>query len=450
MLDTPATENYHARKNKLAQQMQSVSAGTVRLDKDTSNLFRDRSETVATKLSVRDFNHVIEVDQEKQIVATEGMITYGDLVDATLEKNCMPTVVPQLKSITIGGAIAGVGIESTSFRFGLPHETVLEADVLLADGSVITCNPDNEHSDLFFGLPNSYGTLGYILGLVVRTIPVKEFVQLEHHHFPEATRFFNTIEELRNSEFDFLDGSVFGPGECYLTTGKFVDSAPYTNDYTYLNIYYKSIQARQLDYLTAKDYIWRWDTDWFWCSKNLYVQNGLMRRIVGKKRLNSTSYTKVMRWNSKRGFTRRLNQLTRHGTESVIQDIDIPIENAPEFLEFLIREVNVLPIWICPIGTSELSSKFPLFPLRTDTMYINFGFWDSVRYKGKREEGFLLRKIEQKTVELGGIKSLYSDTYFEEDEFWKQYNREQYNNLKQRYDPKGVFLNIYDKCVLRK
>ena len=81
---------------------------------------------------------------------------------------------------------------------------------------------------------------------------------------------------------------------------------------------------------------------------------------------------------------------------------------------------------------------------------INFGFWDSVRYKGKREEGYLLRKIEQKTVALGGIKSLYSDTYFEEDEFWKQYNREQYNNLKQRYDPKGVFLNIYDKCVLRK
>ena len=160
MLNTPAAENYHIRKDYLAQQMQSVSAGTVRLDKDTSNLFRDRSETVATKLSVRDFNHVIEVDREKQIVATEGMITYGDLVDATLEKNCMPTVVPQLKSITIGGAIAGVGIESTSFRFGLPHETVLEADVLLADGSVITCNPDNEHSDLFFGLPNSYGTLG--------------------------------------------------------------------------------------------------------------------------------------------------------------------------------------------------------------------------------------------------------------------------------------------------
>ena len=175
-----------------------------------------------------------------------------------------------------------------------------------------------------------------------------------------------------------------------------------------------------------------------------------MRRIVGKKRLNSTSYTKVMRWNSKRGFTRRLNQLTGHGAESVIQDIDIPIENAPEFLEFLIREINVLPIWICPIGTSELSSKFPLFPLRPDTMYINFGFWDSVRYKGEREEGYLLRKIEQKTVALGGIKSLYSDTYFEEDEFWKQYNREQYNNLKQRYDPKGVFLNIYDKCVLRK
>ena len=49
----------------------------------------------------------------------------------------MPAVVPQLKTITLGGAVAGVGIESSSHRHGLVHDTMLELDVLLGDGRVV-------------------------------------------------------------------------------------------------------------------------------------------------------------------------------------------------------------------------------------------------------------------------------------------------------------------------
>jgi FAD/FMN-containing dehydrogenase len=69
--------------------------------------------------------------------------------------------VPQLKTITLGGAVTGLGIESTSFRNGLPHESVLEIDILTGNGEIITATPDGEHAELFFGFPNSYGTLGY-------------------------------------------------------------------------------------------------------------------------------------------------------------------------------------------------------------------------------------------------------------------------------------------------
>ena len=136
--------------------------------------------------------------------------------------------------------------------------------------------------------------------------------------------------------------------------------------------------------------------------------------------------------------------------ESVIQDIDIPIEHATEFLDFLLREIGVLPIWICPVGTSDQSDKFPLFPMNPNSTYINFGFWDSVKSKQKNPPGHLNRKIERKTADLGGIKSLYSDAYFEEDEFWAIYRSENYWELKERYDPNGKFLNLYEKSVLRK
>ena len=76
------------------------------------------------------------------------MVTYEALVDASVRQGLMPAVVPQLKSITIGGAVGGIGIESSSFRYGLPHETVLEMDVLLGSGEVICCTPNNEYRDL--------------------------------------------------------------------------------------------------------------------------------------------------------------------------------------------------------------------------------------------------------------------------------------------------------------
>ena len=80
---------------------------------------------------MNDFQHVLSVDPQTRVIETEGMVTYEALSDAALTHGLMPAVVPQLKSITIGGAIGGIGIESSSFRYGLPHETVLEMDVLL-------------------------------------------------------------------------------------------------------------------------------------------------------------------------------------------------------------------------------------------------------------------------------------------------------------------------------
>ena len=62
------------------------------------------------------------------------MTTYEHLVDATLPHGLMPLVVPQLKTITLGGAVTGLGIESSSFRNGCPHESVLELEVLTGDG----------------------------------------------------------------------------------------------------------------------------------------------------------------------------------------------------------------------------------------------------------------------------------------------------------------------------
>ncbi|MBT5819575.1 MAG: FAD-binding oxidoreductase [Proteobacteria bacterium] len=440
--------SYQERRGRLAQSLRLQRGGEIRLGKTTSNLFRDR-QGQGSPLDVSDFQHVLSVDPQTRVIETEGMVTYEALADAALTHSLMPAVVPQLKSITIGGAVGGIGIESSSFRFGLPHEMVLEMDVLLGNGDIVCCTPDNEHRDLFFGLANSYGSLGYILRLKIEGIPVKPYVRLTHLHFQDRTEFFSRIETACRGPYDFVDGVVFSAGEHYLVLGEFCDEAPYTSDYTYLKVYYRSIRERSEDYLTVRDYLWRWDTDWFWCSKNLYAQNPLMRRFLGRKRLNSITYQKLMRWNTRVGLTRRLNALTGIHRESVIQDVDIPLENAPAFIEFFEREIGIRPVWICPAQHDRSRGEYPLFPMRDDTLYINFGFWDRVRSRQTYPRGYFNRLIEEEVTKLGGIKSLYSESFYSRETFDQQFGGDHYRALKARYDPDNRLKDLYQKCVLR-
>lgn len=126
-----------------------------------------------------------------------------------------------------------MGIEATSFRHGLVHETLLDMDVLVGDGSIRTAKPDNEHADLFFGFPNSYGTLGYALRLRARTLSVQPFVTVEHRRFARADVFFDALIQACASDAHFVDAAVFGPDSLVLNLGRFSASAPFTSDYTF-------------------------------------------------------------------------------------------------------------------------------------------------------------------------------------------------------------------------
>jgi FAD/FMN-containing dehydrogenase len=449
----PTDASDHAsRRAALAAALKAAAASgaaPLGLGKRTSNLFRDRHERAKHRLDLSDFRHVLEIDTANGWVDVEGLTSFEALVAQTLPHGVMPAVVPQLKTITVGGAAAGVGIEATSHRYGLVHDTLLEFDVLLADGTIVNCRPDNEHRDLFFGFANSYGTLGYALRLRQRTLPVKPFVKVEHILHAEPGPFFNDLAATCGGGADFVDGVVFGPQQFVINRASFVDEAPWVSDYSFEHIYYRSLLEKPVDYLRVQDYIWRWDTDWFWCSRNVYAQNPLVRRLLGRERLNSRTYMRIMRWNARWGLTRGLARLRGRHTESVIQDVDIPIANAPEFLAFLLREIGILPVWICPVRGPTPDACFTLYPLAPNSLYVNFGFWDVVETRQSYEPGHFNRLVEREVMRLGGIKSLYSDSFFTPGEFAQAYSMKQYDALKAKYDPTGRMLGLYQKCVLR-
>jgi FAD/FMN-containing dehydrogenase len=58
-------------------------------------------------------------------------------------------------------------------QVGLYQETVHAYEVVLGDGSLVHARRDNEYSDLYHCLPWSHGTLGFLVALEVKIIPVK-------------------------------------------------------------------------------------------------------------------------------------------------------------------------------------------------------------------------------------------------------------------------------------
>ncbi|MFC7343670.1 FAD-binding oxidoreductase [Saccharopolyspora griseoalba] len=440
----------------VAQYERIPDGAPVRLAKPTSNLFRFREDSRAPGLDVGRFDRVLEVDSAGGTAQVQGMATYERIVDALLPTGHIPKVVPQLKTITLGGAVAGLGIESTSYRNGLPHESVREMEILTGSGEVVRARPDNEHAELFRGFPNSYGTLGYSLRLEIELERVKPYVELRHVPLRTARECADAIAAVcaegafDGRRVDFVDGTVFSAGEHYLTLGSYVDEAPFVSDYTGQRVYYRSMQEIGRDYLTIHDYLWRWDTDWFWCSRALGAQHPLVRRFWPRRYKRSDVYRRVVAWDRKHSLTDRLAVLRGGGVnEPVIQDVEIPVDRLPEFLEFFHREIGISPIWLCPVRLRD-EQGWPLYPMDPETLYVNLGFWATVPLELGELPGRHNRAIERAVAELDGHKSLYSNAYYTEDEFWRLYNLPAYEELKSRYDPKGRLPGLYEKCVREK
>jgi FAD/FMN-containing dehydrogenase len=422
----------------------------VRLGKPSSNLFRFGAPPAT--LDASGLSGVLGVDPVTRTADVAGMTTYEDLVDATLPHGLMPLVVPQLRTITLGGAVAGLGIESTSFRHGLPHESVRSMEILTGAGEVVTATPDGEHADLYRGFANSYGTLGYALRLVIDLQPVSPYVRLRHHRFPDAASCTAALAALAGAPIadgtvDFLDGTVFDAGEHYLTTGEFVDELPpgvTTSDYAGQRIFYRSLRERAVDHLTVRDYLWRWDTDWFWCSRALGVQHPVVRRLWPRRYRRSDVYRRIVALDRRFGLSDRLNTVRGRPTqEPVVQDVEIPVANLPDFLEAFHRDIGIAPVWLCPVRARD---RWTLYPMRPGELYVNVGFWSSVpRVPGAPDAHN--RRVEQLVADLDGHKSLYSSVHYPEDEFWRRYDGPAYRALKQRYDPHGRLPDLYAKVA---
>jgi FAD/FMN-containing dehydrogenase len=374
----------------------------------------------------------------------------------------MPLVVPQLRTITLGGAVTGLGIESTSFRHGLPHESVSEMDILTGTGDVLTVRPDGPAADLFAAFPNSLGSLGYATRLRIELQPIAGRVSLRNIRFTDLDTLTAAVGEVMASAtwdgqaVDAMDGVMFTPDESYLVLATFDSAAGATSDYTGQGIYYRSLRERDTDVLSAHDYLWRWDTDWFWCSRAFGVQHPVVRRMWPRRYRRSDVYHRLVGLEHRYGVAARVDRWRGlPASERVVQDVEIPLHGIAAFLRWFVDHVPMSPVWLCPIRLREPAGPgsartWPLYPLRPGGSYVNIGFWGTVPIGPGARDGDVNRAVEQAVADAGGHKSLYSDAYYDRETFDLLYGGQAYRAVKDRYDPDHRLTELYDKAVGRR
>jgi len=383
------------------------------------------------KVNLRDFDQVIEVDPARRICIAESGVPFCKLVEHTLPLGLVPIVVPELKTITIGGAVAGCSIESMSYMYGGFHDTCLEYEIITAKGDVLTCKPDNEHSLIFQMMHGSFGTVGVLSRLVFRLIPAKPFVHLRHETHSSIDSYLESIwSHFERRDVDFMDGIIHSPSHLVLCVGDFVDSAPYTNRYDWLKVYYQSTATRREDYLETPHYFYRYDKG----VTNVHPRSFLGRLLLGKF-LGSSEILRLaekLRW-----------LLLSDERPDVTVDTFLPFSRLKEFLQWYAEDFGHFPLWVVPYRRVH------------DYEWLADSYWQGIDDQlmvdiaiyGMKQRGQTnyYRLMEQKLQELSGIKTLISYNYYPEDEFWRIFNRKNFEAVKAITDPDNIFRNLYQK-----
>lgn len=411
----------------------------------TSNLFRynGRIPNAKEKLDLSSFCEIIKVDNATKTLEVEGLATYESIVRGTLPHNLLPTVTPELRHITIGGAIVGIGIESSGFKHGFVHDGLLEADVLLSTGEVLTCNEET-NADLFLGLPNSYGTLGYILRAKIRLVAAKPFVRVTTTRFDGIDQYLNAFaERAAAKKCDYLEGLFLSSDEMYLSEGLMEDEAEDVIDIYRSRQYYKRVLEQGVLRLKTEDYIFRYDPDWFWNvpERGLY---SVFRRWAPKELRSSKFYNRYIA--NKKKIKDCLGISASRGEEQLIQDWEVPWENAHEFIEYLLREVDLegRPWVALPI---EPQRNVTLYPMTPKKLYMNIGCYCYTRKPKEETQYYYTKILDGECIRLNGIKMLYSSSFMDKRTFETVYEGEKYRKLKNEYDPERKFSSLYEKAV---
>ena len=167
---------------------------------------------------------ILSFDAEKRTVTVEPFVTVGQITRYLMARGYMLAVTLEIEDASIGGLALAAGMTAHSHKVGMLFETVSAWEVVLATGGRVVATA-TDHEDLFRALPWSHGTLGLLVSLELRVIPIKPFMHLTYIPVRSQVELCQRMRDLSTAKDapDFLGATVFAKDSAVIRTGDLAD-----------------------------------------------------------------------------------------------------------------------------------------------------------------------------------------------------------------------------------
>jgi len=448
-----SSHDLHVRAVQRAVKEGELARKQISLKRSNSKTHCTRQQSYKTGCHLVDaskLNGVISVNQDEMTVDLEPMCRM-DVISVILQEfGCTLPVTPEFRGITIGGTIAGGGLESSAFRYGMVQQSVVEFDIVLGDGSLVTASPTH-HPDLFYGTMFALGTTGIVVRIRSKIVKTKPWVHLRYTYFDNRNEYVAAMTEAcRNPHpnIDFLEGVELTKDCAVLITGVQCDASPsgvkhYQNCLWFNQWFIQHLEEKpQEAVMCLTDYLFRWDRGIYWNARRKINPTLLNRILFGWLFDMETSHA------ASRLKTDHSNEETR-----ILTDVGPALECLKSMMDYNEEHVHVYPVWHLP---------FRLFPnehhiysceaVVQDEFCVDYGIYGQPKHSDGRLMAFdcvATNKAIEKHVHqhCKGMKGFETVCYYTKDEFWNIFDVDKYDKLRRKYHAESAFPTVLSKLV---
>lgn len=390
---------------------------------------------------------ILQINTEKGTVWCEPLVTMGQLTHTLTELGWTIPVVPEMDDLTIGGLVMGTGIETSSHKHGLFQHICLSFELVLADGSLVTCSKD-EKPDLFYSVPWSYGTLSFLTAVEIKIVPAQRFVKVEYkpcHSLDNLIETF-TAETQREEGNQFVEGLMFSLHSGVVMTANMSNTAEpgkinkigcWFKPWFFKHVEtYLAKGSGGVEYIPLRDYYHRHTRSIFWEIRDIipFGNNVVFRYLLGWLVPPKVSLLKLTQGQAVKELYEK---------NHFIQDMLVPLSDIKEALEVFHKEVKIYPIWLCPFKVE--ANPGMLQPVGgKEALYVDIGTYGTPGVDNFHPEQ-TTRRVEAFVRKVKGFQMMYADSYMTREEYREMFDHTLYDKMRKELDCTKAFPEVYDK-----
>ena len=431
-------------------------------------------------------DHILEVDEQAMTITCEPSVNMGDITNFLLPRGLALLCQIEMESLTIGGVSMGLGMETNSHNLGFFQESVVQFEIVTAESPprVLKITAESD-PDVFYTLPHSLGTLGFLVSVTVKLTRTKPYMRMHYIMTKSAQELRVTMTKLGEADGDkeksggvptqFLEATAYSKDTAVVQCGEFCDAPSTAEEQAMVNginwwfkpFYFRHLETLLLaghdtydEIISLKHYYHRYTRSIFWEIEDMipFASHPLYRMFWGWMGAPEVSLLKLFQ-----GPVVRHSSVYAH----VVQESCMPVRRLAEGLHKFEQWWEIYPLLIFPLRVYDREEhsgflhpqKHNLAPgwdpnAKREESRTPWGIWVDLAAYGVprqvREGGTFnakktIRESEEWTRNVGGWQPYYTDIFCTRKEYRQMFDHTLWDKCRTKLGAADAFPEPWDK-----